>query len=505
MKVVLINPAEIYPKKYFSLPDIRLHYPLGLLYAASMARQKYETSVIDSFSCQEELFSEDETNFYMGAQNDVILRRVKSENPDVVGITSPFTSQFSAAAKLVGDIKKEFPHVKIVGGGPHGAVRPNDFLKSGVDYLVQGEGEYTFMELLDALEKEKPLDPILGLAYRDGEAMKINPRRPYSIKDIDAIPPPAYDMVNLENYFTWFKKGHTPRKYIPTERLMTVITSRGCPFRCVFCSIHLSMGRIWRGHSIPYLREHFNILTQKYGVEHFSFEDDNIACNRKRFDQILDMMQQEKYDITWDTPNGVRADTMSRDTLVKAKKTGCIRLVIATESGDQEVLDKVVKKDLKLTQVVEVAKICKEIDLDLHSFFIVGFPDETKQNIKNTFNFALMLNRKYNTVPAFSIANPLLGTDLYKQCVERGLIEENISPEQLMVGAPVQTGGMITTENFDPAFIRSEVKMFYRKLMLQQVLKPRYVIKKFLTEPGVYLAKAKRLLAFSSKAQTTVK
>jgi len=160
------------------------------------------------------------------------------------------------------------------------------------------------------------------------------------------------------------------------------------------------MGHKWRHHSPEYVLRYLKYLREKYDVRHVSFEDDNLTLSNERFEKILDGIIGEKLNVTWDTPNGVRADRLDENLIRKAKRSGCKRLVIGVESGDQDVLNTIVNKKLKLENVDKAAALCKKVSLDLHAFFMVGLVGETKQNIQNTFNFAYMLARKYNVAPA---------------------------------------------------------------------------------------------------------
>ena len=151
-----------------------------------------------------------------------------------------------------------------------------------------------------------------------------------------------------------------------------MITSRGCPYDCTFCSIHLHMGKRFRAHSVTNVLRHIELLVSQYGVRHIHFEDDNLTLNRSRFSDLLDGLLAVQFDITWDTPNGVRADLLPKELIAKSKESGCTHLVMGVESGKQANLDRIVKKKLDLQQVERTAHACKELGLDLGAFFIIG-------------------------------------------------------------------------------------------------------------------------------------
>jgi radical SAM superfamily enzyme YgiQ (UPF0313 family) len=242
-------------------------------------------------------------------------------------------------------------------------------------------------------------------------------------------------LINLEDYFSLRKRGFVDRPIVRgtgAERAVSIVTSRGCPFRCVFCSIHLHMGRKWRAHSVEYVLHHVDFLVDKYGVRHIHFEDDNISSNVHRFRGILDGLIKRGTRVTWDTPNGIRVDTLTRDVLAGCKASGCVYLVFGVESGNQRVLDEIVEKRLDLQAVERVAKWCKEFSLDTGSFFVIGFPGETRQDMKDTVGYALRLQRRYDVNPALFVAIPYPGTVLERIFSERNLLRKELSAEEML-------------------------------------------------------------------------
>ncbi len=495
MKIVLINPPNTYPKEYFTHSDLRVSMPLGLLFIAGMLRKKgYDPVFLDAFTLDHRLDVE-ETNdeIRVGAGFDAIMEKVRIEKPDIVGITNQFTSQVANSVEMARRVKEEFD-VPVMIGGPHASVMPFDLLEYA-DIAVIGEGEQTVLELMEYFESDgsTQLSEINGIAFKDKEGEKhLNPKKGF-IKDLDIIPYPPYDLLDLDVYFDAYKKGFNERPYIKAERVLSLITSRSCPFNCVFCSIHLHMGRGWRSHSAENVLDHIQYVVEKYRIQHISFEDDNLTLDTKRFSRILDGMIERGIEITWDTPNGVRADLLDRELIRKAKKTGCLFLVIGVESGDQWVLDNVVDKKLKLEDVERTAKICFEEGINLSAFYVIGMPGEKKENIMRTLSFALRLDRKYDVYPSLGIASPLLGTRLFDQCRENGYFVEEPTTENLIAASRLYGKGLIRTPDFTPEDIAKWGKTFYRKLILIQILKPRLWLK-VLREPRIYLRMARNAL-----------
>lgn len=186
----------------------------------------------------------------------------------------------------------------------------------------------------------------------------------------------------------------------------------------------------------------------------------------ERFKKILDGLEKNKTKITWDTPNGIRADRVNFDLLKKMKKMGCSSIKIGIESGDQFILDNIVGKNLKLERVIEVADACKKLNMPLTGFFIIGFPGEQKKNIINTLKFAYMLKKKYYVDSLITIAMPLIGTKMYEISMEKNYITRGYNPSKF--------GGeddlIIETQDFDINYLKSERKRFYKKIILLQIL-----------------------------------
>jgi radical SAM superfamily enzyme YgiQ (UPF0313 family) len=473
MRIMLIRPP-IYSKNLRYPAGPRFGLPLGILYlAAAIEQENIEVSLYDAlidFDLNNPA-KNDDGSFHIGASWNTIIKKVKDRCPDIVGITNPFSDFFSLAIRTAIEIKKRFPGIVTVAGGPHASGAPESFFQSGmgIDYVVRGEAEKSFLRLIDALRNNRPLSSVPGLTWRDGGVMRSNAMAGF-IGDLDSIPFPAYHLIeNMERYFYFTKTGFPSRfmfEYPGSEREVSLITSRGCPFHCVFCGNHIHMGRRWRYHSADYVLRHMELLIARYGVRHFHIEDDNITLNKKRFELILDGIISRKWNITWDTPNGVRAEGLTEELLVKAKTSGCTYMIIGIESGNQKVLDTIIKKTLDLGEVRAAARICKKTELDLHGFYIVGFPGETVREIQDTFRFALDLLKTNSVIPHLCLARPLAGTELHKLCQKGNYLTDTIEPN---IGSGIRNEvfprRMIATGEFTPELLERLTAHFNLKAM----------------------------------------
>jgi radical SAM superfamily enzyme YgiQ (UPF0313 family) len=500
VRILLIRPP------FFNVEGSRgdaMDIPLGLLSIASvLEREGHAVSIFDARVQSGDIFRRQPFmgGFLQGASWEEIATAVRNAAPDIVGISCPFTTQFSTAVKTAELVKQIDREIVTAVGGPHASVLPESFFmqSNSVDIAVIGEGEYAMAEIATWYRNEKPLEHIGGIVYRRDDAVIATEKRNF-IGKLDELPLPAYHLVDMERYFTLKQTGSPdvarPRyNYEGSERSISFITSRGCPFNCVFCSIHLHMGQQWRAHSPEYVLRHLEYIIKHYGVRHIHFEDDNLTLRNERFERILDGIRARKLKLTWDTPNGVRADTLNRDLLTKCKETGCVYLIIGIESGDQEVLDKVIRKKLSLDKVVKAIGVAHDVGLDMRAFYVIGFPGESREQMQKTLDFALELQRKYGVWPNVHIANPLIGTSLHKICVERAYIEGNqeggSSPD-----AFARISGVIETENFTPDDVRELREKFarratvnhYRSFVMGLCREPGlalYILTRALREPG---------------------
>lgn len=442
--ICLINPPIVFSKNIFGLD---LFQPLGLAYIAAILKENhYSVFVIDAAAEGWEKIQEfDEDRNYNGLNFTKIGKKIKKLKPKIIGITIPFTVQKDSAFKVASVVKAINKNIIVIVGGPHVTVRPEECLKNpNIDFAVIGEGEETIVELVNKLNagvSREEFKKIKGIAYKAGSKIIINENRPL-IENLDSLPFPARDLLPMKNYFKAAKSKRASRDL--DKPWASVFTSRGCPFGCVFCSIHLSMGRKWRARSPKNIIEELKLLTQKYGIKQIDFEDDNISCNPKRMEEICDLIIDNNIKIEWFTPNGVRADTLDESLLKKMKASGCRELWFAPESGSQRVVDEVIGKKIDLKYIEKMVCACKKIGISSNCFFVIGLPGETKKEIRETISFARKLGRLGADNCLFSIATPLYGTRLYKEAVENGYLIK-IEGETLNYEKP-----LLKTKEFTP-------------------------------------------------------
>jgi magnesium-protoporphyrin IX monomethyl ester (oxidative) cyclase len=415
-----------------------------------------------------------------------IKEEIQRRKPDIVGIANPFTCQVKHAIRVADIVKEIDPSILTVVGGPHVTVVPVKFLEEArnVDVAVIGEGEYAMLDIVRFFDGKKKIDDVQGIAHRRDEKVVLNSPRPFT-ENLDELPFPAYHLVDMEQYLD--PKRIEYRSF--QKRALSMITSRGCPFNCNFCSVNLHMGKKFRAHSVDYVVDHIEHVVNKYRVKTIYFEDDNLTFDIERFEAICDKIIEKDIKFQWETPNGVRADCLTLDLLKKMKKTGCQSVFVGIESGDQFVLDNIIGKSLKLKNVIKFAEMCKKIGLKTGAFYVIGFPGETKENMRNTVEFALMLKRKYDVGMHLLFATPLYGTRLYEECKKKGYIQRNLTPRAFAEVRQNWGLPLIETEDFTAMEVKeiaSRAMKAYKRLSIINYIKhPKKTLRTALNQPNL--------------------
>jgi len=466
MRICLINPPRIHPKLW-GKPSV--FQPLDVAYIAAVLEKQHNVCIIDApgegYGNLEDM---SETNYRQGLSNEEIARRVKRCSPDIVDVTVPFSGWWTSTYEVISAIRNVNKDLTVVVSGLHPSARPKECLeKAGIDFAVIGEPEQTMLELVGCFEKtSEEFEKVRGIGFvKNGRAVITPPRPP--LDDLDSLPFPARHLLPMRAYFKAAKEN--PLRGEISEPWAMMITSRGCPYDCVFCSIHNVMGKKWRARSPRNVVDEIEQLVRTYGVKQIDFFDDNMMLEKKRGEAICDLIVQEGLDVEWYTPNGVRADTLDERLLRKMKQSGCKKIRIAPESGVQCVLDNIVKKRLNLKDVENAIVWAKKVGIDVGCFFVIGLIGETKEDIKATINYAYKLRRLGADRFYFSIAMPIYGTELYEQARCGGFLKSGFGDDALAEVEP-----LIETPEFTASEIRelcAQANRINQTLTLNKVIK----------------------------------
>jgi len=442
--------------------------PLGIAYLASSLRERsYEVSALDALAEKPyQVQVEAEHVGRNGLSYDEIMARVEQERPDVVGISCIFSNQWPAVKELTRRIKHLSPDILVATGGTHPSFLPERCLKgSEIDFIMLGEADRSFPEALDRIRQGRPLADIDGIAFRDGDTIRVNPKSSL-IKNLDELPFPAHDLFPPETYF----RIALPMEYtMRSNRALPIITSRGCPCRCTFCSSTHHWGRNYRSRSPENVMAEIEWLVSRFGVRDLKFQDDNLTADRERARKIFKEMTQFNPRIYWNTPNGIAVWTLDDEMLGLMKESGCYEIVLAIESGDQEVLSKLIRKPLKLDKVEEVNRLARQHGIDRIAFFIIGFPGETRAQIQNTVRFSRKLKLDWCNI---FIYNPLPGSEMYEECLRRGYITE----DSFFQAGNFYFTSILNTEEWTSRELETIIRREYLRNYLSYFRDPRLVL-----------------------------
>ncbi len=408
MKILLASPES-------GLWNSRKHVHMGLGYlAGALLAQGYEVDLWDA-AVEEEF--------------ETLDQRLTRDPYDVVGISAPtplITQAWEAAA-----IAKKHGAITIL-GGPHLTLMPCESMdKQAVDLVVKGEAEKTIVELMASLEidsganqdegqprlyKKENMSHIFGLLWRD-EAGQVhqNPDRPL-INDLDAIPFPAHHLFKIERYTNL---NPLTDGLDPNARAYTVVTSRGCPYKCTYCSKPIT-GDSWRARSIKNVVAEWRWLVEDLGATEIGVTDDIWNLDPKRAKALCQaLIDQNLNHVPWVTIHGMKVNSTDQELFHLMKQAGCKRVGFGIENGDDEMLRKVIKKGQTVDMVRNAIKWSKAAKLETMGFFIYGMPGETEESMEKTTQLALELDPD---LAHFMMATPFPGTEMWDQLVKAGQV-----------------------------------------------------------------------------------
>jgi radical SAM superfamily enzyme YgiQ (UPF0313 family) len=382
MRYLLVNP--FYPVSENPSP------PLGLAFlAAALERAGIEVRVLDLVVFPYTI--------------DLLEELLNDFQPDIVGVTS-VTMSFDQAIGVVQDVKRIAPGLVTVMGGPHVSFRARETMEEypALDFIVMGEGEEAIVELAGAVEKGAGYGEIAGLAWRDGDRINLTAARPPGI-DVDTLPRPARHLLPLGRYRT-------------LGMAISMTSSRGCPFNCIFC-----VGRKMVGAKVRY-RDPISVVDELEYLSSLNFiqvnmADDLFTANKKHCLGVCDEILRRGLKTKW--TSFARVDTVSPEVLTRMKEAGCTAVSFGVETGNREIL-KTIRKGITLEQVEAAVKMCVEVGITPHASFILGLPGETPETLKETVAYGEKL-KSLGVSHGFHLLAPFPGTRVREESQAYGL------------------------------------------------------------------------------------
>lgn len=443
MRILLIDPPF-----YRFIGYYNRYFPLGLAYLAAVLRREGHEVLIYDADCNVNPSKidfarlEDSYPLYLKSLKDnshpiwqEMRKTIRDFKPDLVGI-SVWTT-FAASAFKIASLCKEYDEsVPVVMGGPHISIKSDEVVKicADVDFLVRGEGEETFLEIVKALEDKAEdnvkgagvrserlsaicheLSAIKGISYRWNGEIIHNPERDF-IQDLDSIPSPARDLLlNKDSY--------------SSEDMGLLMTSRGCPYNCSYCATSIWKRKV-RYRSGDNIIEEIKLLIDTYGTTQFTLKDDSFTVNRKRTLEFCDRLIREYININWDC--NTRVDLVDEELLRKMKAAGCNSIKVGIETGNERAL-KLINKRTTFSQAREAAKLFRKVGIHWTGYFMMGLPSETKEEVYQTLKFMKELKPDF---ASFSVYEPFPGTELFEIGIEKGLVQNERTLEDFYTISP---------------------------------------------------------------------
>lgn len=446
MEVMLINPPA--PSAIKDVLDVSSP-PLGLAYLAAVAREEgFDVGIVD---CTSE-----------GIEHEELSSILQREQPDLVGITATTPSVIDGY--MVARTAKEIGST-VVMGGVHPSALPMDTLLEcpAIDIVVIGEGENTLREVLERHDAGRDVGDVRGIAYRENGRIVLNEPRPL-IKELDSLPMPAFDLLPLPT----FKKR---------KRFGVVMTSRGCPFKCTFCSSSTLFGSRWRAHSPERVLEEVKLLHDEYGVGDVEVLDDTFTLSKKRATMICELLSSE-LDITWACSS--RVDTIDCEVLGKMREAGVHTIFYGIESGSDETLKKV-GKGITTAKAEAAVRATRNEGIAPLGSFMIGFPFERAEDIRKTLEFSQHVGVEY---AQFSIATPYPGSMLWEVANTEGALLTR-DWRRYTALEPIMRPRYLSPE---------DVKRWLYRAWVGFYLRPRYIVRDIVKRRGMLLRTALRKL-----------
>ncbi len=442
-KLLLINPPynlEVYKEnKNFSV-----HPPVGLAYLAAFMREYgYDVEIIDSNA--------------LNISKEELINTIIDHPSRFIGFTS-VTATINLVSQICDKIKEKSDKVLIL-GGQHATFKDEEVLAAckSIDYIVRGEGEMTLLRLLNRLKINKTANELMGITYLQNSKVISNPDRP-PIKNINKIPFPAWDLLPRSKYRL---NGFQDIGY-EGEQLGKLISTRGCPNKCTFCSSAHFWGKP-RFRDVDNIYDELVYLTQELKVKHIDFMDDCLTIPVSRFKGLCNRIIENNLDFKWSCYS--RVQNINEELVQQMKKAGCFMVLLGIESGNQEIIDSI-KKNITLEQVTKAVKLFKKYNIDCLGFFMIGLPQDTQSTVHETVRFAQELNLDF---PFFSVTTPFPGTELYDWFMSSNLAPSSFEWNQLSTHGDT----IYRTDNLSS----KEIKQLYDYAIRKCYLNPAFIAK----------------------------
>lgn len=447
MKVLFVNPPQTASKyKFMGV----IAPPLGIAYMAGVLQENnIDVEILDASA---------EDMDFKDVEKELLKRK-----PDLVALTA-LTPTIGRALETAQVVKETLPDSIVVMGGYHPTFNFIETLEDeNVDIVIRGEGEYIMLNLVQALENQSSLHDVKGIVFEDKNSKEIvvNPEAPL-IQDLDELPFPALNLLPMKKYRLLDMDTH----------MTTMITTRGCPMQCSFCSSAAMHGKKIRERSVENIVDEIEYLKTNYDIDTIAFMDDTFTLKKRKVMAICDEILKRNIEIMWGCTS--RVDTLDEKLLKKMKEAGCITIFIGVESADQQQLDNMCKSTT-IAKIENAFKIAHKLKIRTIASVALGMPGDTKEIMNKTVKFVHKLKPNY---AIYSLATPYPGTRFYKEAFEKNLIKIKDWSKYTLI-TPI-------LETIDCSL--NDMRKIQAKAFMKFYLRPHYIIRQFLQD-GPYLLK----------------
>lgn len=447
MKVTFLNPPQT-NSKYKFLGVVAPSLGIGYM-AAVLEVNGYEVDVIDASALE--------------LTYDEIGEEILKRNPDIVSI-SALTPTIGVALDSADKIKQVKPDTIVVLGGYHPTFEFQSVLEEpSVDVVVRGEGEYTFLDLVRAIEKKEDLVNVKGLAFHDKDdgSLVLTPDREI-IMDLDELPFPAFHLFPMEKY----------RILNISTNVATIITTRGCPMQCSFCSSAALHGHKLRRRSYQNVCDEIEVRLKEQNIDTIAFMDDTFTLNKKFVRDFCAEVKRRGLKFWWGCTS--RVDTLDEELLETMKDAGCITIFMGVESADQQMLEKM-DKNITISKTENAFRLARKVGIRTIASCVIGMPEDTKKSINQTIDFVKKLNPNY---ALYSLATPYPGTRFYNETFKKNLIQIKDWSKYTLLNPVLETVDCSS----------QELRSIQKKAFLKFYLRPNYLIRQ-VSQDGLILFK----------------
>jgi radical SAM superfamily enzyme YgiQ (UPF0313 family) len=417
MRIQLLHPPSLLSPG--NLQTSRPTPPLGLAYVAAALREAgHDCQVIDGIAEAPNQFTPVGNVVQLGLTHEQVLDRIDPE-ADALAIGCMFSFNWPFLRELIRTIKERYPAKIIVCGGEHfSALAQASMATSPIDYIVMGEGEEIAVDLFARLDSGLPFDPteVKGICWRRGDEIVENPRADRT-KLVDDIPWPAWDLFDLDGYNENDLVGG-----LDFGKVVPILANRGCPYQCTYCSSPNMWTTRWYTRDPVKVCDEIEHYVREHGANNFPFQDLTMIIKRDWIIQFCNEIIQRDLDIRWQLPSGTRCEVIDDEVAALLYKSGCRWLCYAPESGSEKTRE-LIKKKMKTSSLINAIEASVRNNLHLSTFFIIGFPHDTEESLRETASMVRQLARKGADDIAVHFYFPIPSTELYRYLESKGRVQ----------------------------------------------------------------------------------